>query len=478
MQCVPVLLNNLFAQFLSTETGKTLLKYYLQWFRSEVVTYFDEEGNLFILGTAESQEALNNLIQTIQSRLCCFHIVCPPSAQGFLQSKEWLDFCTKFESKQFVQIKIVKHTIKIIGDVGLSNPVRLQIDRFIDSGSQTMRHFDLCNAQWRVIEAYMNKKWKKLNHKLQKKRQIQLVVPDTHDEEPMIIIEGKQSEVESAGKKIEAFLSLIVSSTPIRQVQHGIIKYFFSEKGRTAVEDIEANEQSCIQVSIEDDQSTLSDAPMNADSCINNTQGVGANLTAVGKQQVLLLQVFGINIEKVRKAHTSLQRLIDDHIFIDKIDDRIVSQITPQQFNTLKQKAKTRNVNITIEPGKLQHYIQLEGDLNDVIRLKHDTHSILHECNITESMLREVKCTQAKVKWQWQNKSGTYEDYDPLANYDIEQAYQLNQNALFNLHYPPEQLNFQKMEAKNKNEKTVCQIKRSKVKFGKSNISTCILYYI
>ena len=481
MQCVPVLLNNLFAQFLCTETGKTLLQYYLQRFRAEVVTYLDDAGKLFILGTAESQVAIITLIQTIQSRLHCFRIVCPPSTQKILQGKEWLDFCAEFESKQFVQIKIVKHCIKIIGDVGLSNPVRIQIDRFIDNESQTMKHFQLCNAQWRVIQMYMDKKWKKLNHKLHKERQIQLVVPDSHDEDPVIIIEGERSKVESVGEKIKDFLSLIVSSEPIRLIQHGIVEYFFSEKGRTAVEYIEANEQSCIHLSIEDDLSTLSDGPMNvskANSYISNIQGVGASSPTYGKQKALLLQVFAVDIEKVRKTDTCLQHLIDNHIFIDKMDDRIISQITPQQCNTIEQMARTKNVNVTIEPGKLQHYIQLEGDLSDVITLKHEIHSILHERNITESMLRNVKCTQAKVKWQWQNKSGTYEDYDALANYDIEQAYQSDQSALFDMHNSPEQLNFQKMEAKNKkNEEIVYQIRRLKVKFGRFILKyVCIPY--
>ena len=425
MQCVPVLLNNLFAQFLSTETGKILLEYYLQWFRSEVVTYFDEAGKLFILGTAESQVAINTLIQTIQNRLCYFHIVCPPSAEGFLQGKEWLDFCTEFESKQFVQIRIAKKCIKILGDIELSNPVKVQVEEFIDNKCQPMKAFELCNAQWRVIKTYMNKKWKKLKTELQEK-QIQLVFPESDDENLIIIVEGERSKVELAGEKIEAFISSIVSSTPIKQMQHGVIEYFFSEEGRTAVGCIEANEQSCIQISIEDEsvnQPTLSNMPVSAgkmnltDLYSSNNKGEGASSLDVNKQQALHLEVFATDIEKVKKTDASLQRLIDDHVFIDVIDDRIVSQISPQQCNTLEQKAKTRNVKITIEPGKLQHYIILEGDLNNVIRLEHEIHSILHECHSTESMQREIMSTQVKVKWQRQNKSGTYEDYDPKVTF-------------------------------------------------------------
>lgn len=460
VHCVPVLSNDQFNQFLCTETGKILLKYYLQPFRSEVVTYFEKSGDLFILGTTESQASINKSIQTIQSGLCCFQIACPPSAEKFLQDKEWLEFCMKLESKQFVQIKIAKHHIKVIGDTRLGEPVKEQIEKFIDSKCPPMKQFKLCNAQWRLVHTYLLKKWQKLEKELQREKQIQLVVPDLHDEDPIIIVEGGASQVEWAGKKIEQFLSLIVSSTPIRQVRCGIINYFFSEKGKATVQHIETKEHCCIQITIEYDSTS-----------------VGETNLFSPKQQALLLQPFAIDSDKVKMTETCLQDLIKNRLFTDKIDDRIISQLTPEQCSTIEQKARARNVDVTIETGKTQHCIDLEGELSDIITLKQEIHSFLHQSDITESMQIDIKSTQAKVKWQWQNKSGIYEDYDALANYDIEQAYQCDQNALFDLHDSKEQFDFQKMEAKNKNDQTVCKIVRSKTKFGKFYICIHIVAY-
>ena len=463
MQCVPVLLNDLFLQFLCTESGKILLRYYVQYFRSEVVAYLDSAGNLFILGTEESRVAINKLIQTIQTGIFCFHIGCPPSIEKFCQGKEWLDFCAKLELKQFVQIKIAKHRIKVIGDVRLSSPVKEQIEKFFDSECQPTKQFKLCSAQWRVIQTYLNKKWRRLERELQRERQIQVVIPDMHDENPIIIVEGERSKIEWAGKKINQVLSLIITSTPIKQIRHGISKYFFSDKGKTAVKHIEENEHSCIQIAIEDDsvnQPILSGPPVKVD----------LPSSTVVRQRVLHIQVFAIDIERVRKTDTCLQQLIKSRLFKDRIDDRIISQITAKQCSIIEQKAKVRNVDVTIEAGKMQHYIQLEGELSSIITLKQEIHSILHEPEITESMHRDIKSTQIKVKWQWQSVSGAYEDYDAVANYDIEQAYQADQNALYDMQDSTEQFNFLKMEVKDKNHKTVYKIKRSKVRFGKFDI--------
>ena len=468
MRCVPVLLNDLFIQFLCTESGKVLLKYYVQYFRSEVVAHLDNAGSLFILGTAESQVTINKLIQVIQTGLRRFQIGCPPSIEKFCQGKEWLDFCANLELKQFVQIKIAKHRIRIIGDVRLSSPVKEQIEKFFDSECRPTKQFKLCNAQWRVIQTYMNKKWRRLEKELHRERKLQVVVPDMHDEDPIIIVEGERSKVDGAGEKIEQFLSLIVTSTPIKQIRYGIVKYFFSEKGKIAVKDIEDKEHSCIQIAIEDDsvnQSTMSGPPVK----VGETSLASSTVV---RQRGLCIQVYAIDNERVRKTDTCLQQLIKSRLFKDKIDDRIISQITPKQHSIIEQKAKARNVDITIEAGKMQHYIQLEGDLSSIITLKHEIHSTLHEPAITETMQRDIKSTQTKVKWQWQSVSGAYEDYDAVANYDIEQAYQADQNALYDMHDSTEQFNFLKMEVKNKRDKTVYKIKRSKVRFGKFYIRT------
>ena len=469
MQCVPVLLNDLFVEFLCTESGKILLKYYAQSFRSEIVTYFDSTGKLFILGTAESQVAINKLIQIIQSGLYCFHIACPPSADKFCQGKEWLAFSTKLALKQFVQITIAMHRIKVIGDIRLSDPVKKQIEKFVDSESQPMKQFKLCNAQWRVIQTYLTKKWQRLEKELRREKQIQLVLPDTHDEDPVIIVEGEMSKVELAGKKIETLLSLIVSSTPIKQIPCGVVKYFLSEKGKAAVEQIEQKEHSCVEISIENDsvnQPSLTDT-------LTKLNETNLGSPYIIKQRVLLLQVFAIDGVRVRKTDACLQELIKSRLFMDKIDDRVVSQITPKQRSTIEQKAKARNIDITIETSRIKHYIQMEGDLSSIVTLKQEIHSILHESHITETMKRDIKSAQAKVKWQRQNKSGAYEDYDILANYDIEQAYQSDQSAsLFDIHIHDsiEQFNFQQMEARNKSDQSVCKIKRCRAKFGKFNL--------
>ena len=85
----------------------------------------------------------------------------------------------------------------------------------------------------------------------------------------------------------------------------------------------------------------------------------------------LMMVVFADDIKKVEKTEAYLQQLIENQIFIDKIDDTLISKLTSSQKADIKRKAKDRNVDIAIELGKLQHNIQLKGDLGDIFKLNH-----------------------------------------------------------------------------------------------------------
>jgi len=252
MQCVPVLVTSLLAQFLSTEIGQELLQYYLISFKSEVATYFDLEGKLYILGTASST-APKDIATKIQNNLCFTHIDCPPLFQKSLQSKEWSEFCSEVAKRHSVQVSVVKNEIKILGDLKLNSLAKKEIELFIDGECQLERCFTMCNAQWRFVLTHMAKKWKKLEGKLQKdSKKVQLTVPGIDEKNPCIIFKGEKPIIEALEKHIEDFLASVISSTPIRQLQNCVVKYFSSNIGMSAVQQCEIDQKCCIQVNIED----------------------------------------------------------------------------------------------------------------------------------------------------------------------------------------------------------------------------------
>ena len=251
MQTVQVLITSVFTHFLSQQVGKDLLQYYLQEFQSEIAAYFDTEGNLFILGTSGSSAA-HDLAMKIQNSLCYTHVPFPPFFQKSTETVAWTTLSASLERKHLVQICVLTNEIKIIGDSQMSNLAKKEIEQIIETECWAERCFQLCDAQWRCINTHLGKKWKKLENKLHKVTKIQLTLP-TDDREPCIIIKGDKAIVASLEKEVETFLASVVSSpNAIKQIRRGVVKYFCSEKGRAAVELIESQQQSCVQIDVKE----------------------------------------------------------------------------------------------------------------------------------------------------------------------------------------------------------------------------------
>lgn len=205
------------------------------------------------------------------------------------------------------------------------------------------------------------------------------------------------------------------------------------------------------------------------------------SIPVVTKFSELTIRVFADDIKKVEKTEACIQQLIEEQLFTDKIVDRVISKLTSSQQADIEQKAKNKNVNVTIKLGRVQNYIQLKGDLRDVVELKPEIHAILNKISSEEKKQKEILLVQAKVRWQWENPSDDIEDYDLEANYAIEQAYQSDKTKLYvyqNAQGLREEFDFQKMKAKDLKDQSVYNIKRLSVDYSKGFIHMYVLTYI
>ena len=115
---------------------------------------------------------------------------------------------------------------------------------------------------------------------------------------------------------------------------------------------------------------------------------------------------------------------MEDQLYKDMVEDQLINKLSHKEKEDIKHKAKIRKIDIKIDIGKLQPNIQLKGDKDDIAELKKEIDETLEEKGVKDSKKKEMESLIAKVRWQWCNKSGVYEDYDINANYAIEQAYQ------------------------------------------------------
>ena len=305
MQCVQVSVSNVLISFLSQKVGKDLLQYYLQGFQSEVATYFDTEENLYILGTSDSSVA-NDLATQIQDNLCHTSVPYPVLFQKSIESVAWANLSTALEGKHLIQISVIKNEIKLTGDSQMSSLAKKEIEQFINTECWSERCFQLCDAQWRLIKTHLNKKWKKLEHKIKKDRKIQFVVSsDSDDKNPCIILKGEKPTVAFLEKEIEAFLSLIVSSTnPIIQVRLGVLQYFCSDKGKAEVRQIESQQRSCVQIDVKKNVSNQSSSTSQCNKVSLGTTTEGKIITVyLGDITTLAVDVV-VNVTNTTLKHT------------------------------------------------------------------------------------------------------------------------------------------------------------------------------
>ena len=97
----------------------------------------------------------------------------------------------------------------------------------------------------------------------------------------------------------------------------------------------------------------------------------------------------------------------------------------------------------------------------------------MHEISTEELRLKDILSVQAKVKWQWENTSVGLEDYDLVANYAIEQAYQSDKSKLY-VYQNAEEFDFWQMKAKDLKDQSVYNIKRLDVDYCEN----CFVYVL
>jgi len=226
------------------------------------------------------------------------------------------------------------------------------------------------------------------------------------------------------------------------------------------------NASANLQTSAPHNQS--SHLPGHAIDTVKPTSPVHSNTSApvITAQSVLVLQVFADDVRKVQCTVNRLQHLIEKQLCTETVENKSIAKLTSELQTEIEQEAKAKNVDIVIALGKLQQYIQLKGDFRDVLELKLKINSILTKINDDEAKKKKIHDTHAKVKWQWQNKSGDFEDYDAAVNYIIEQAYQSDQSSLFVCNHTngsSEEFDFKQMGARDINDGSTFKIQRKEI---------------
>ena len=248
-QCVPVSLSSPFNRFISTETGRRVLDNCAgEFLLQSTVCYIDEDSKLFILGSSKNQAAIDALAHKIQSSLSFFSIPYSMKFHKCLQSPAWINLSNKLMEGQPVQINYAPNKIEVVGDLRMCKFARDEITNFIEHHDVAMRKIPLHCGEWRLIKLHLNKEWCKLERKFKKLGRMELIMPNSCDDNPSIIIEADERICKIVEEEIKKVLSRIVFSSMPKEKRLSVVNYFYSEAGKSALHQIETDEQAYVHI--------------------------------------------------------------------------------------------------------------------------------------------------------------------------------------------------------------------------------------
>ena len=281
MASVQVRISKDLVDFLSTPLGRTLLHQYLQDYESLVAVHVEPERVLCLLCSRKDDGI--KVAKIIQQNLSFLFVAYPEVFVSSLGGKQWATLKGDLEESYCVSISIVENKIKLIGDKGSLNHVSKDVQQFIERECNVEKSIPLCEAQWRLLTTHMVTKWSKIEQKLKGQSKLKFSIPNEGDKKSSIILKGEKSVVADFAKQIENLICTICTSPPLEQARPGTVKFFYSERGKTLIIGVEAQEKSCIQLDVLQDKDGDSDNLIGNGVSKSGNDKLGMGTTKEGK---------------------------------------------------------------------------------------------------------------------------------------------------------------------------------------------------
>ena len=141
----------------------------------------------------------------------------------------------------------------------------------------------------------------------------------------------------------------------------------------------------------------------------------------------VVLAIYGITEQSVELAEKNLRSVIDTHIVSEAINDPSICLLSMKMVENLCKMARDHHVDIDIDQEEALHTISLRGCQCDVLAIKDKVRDALAAVSKEETKADAADAVYATIRWTRLLPGEEMDDYDPLTNYEIEQAYKRKQ---------------------------------------------------
>lgn len=253
----------------STNSGGAILKVCLRGYEFTAVTL--SKNNMVYVVSAN--KAVNSQIfTTVESKVGQKEVKAPSQFKKVCHDQSWLSICDKVHNTHSVLISVSQSEdlVIIAGDNTQLAPSAKIIEKFIADECYGKERVSLKSGQWKYVLKHATVKWTKLLAKAEDKS-VSILEPNEDDRNPTITMEGDPAAIQKILEELNKLITSICT-TPMELITRpGTIRFLLSEGGQIMINGIEAQEKSCIQLTV-DTQGKASQSSKKATSTVNSNE--------------------------------------------------------------------------------------------------------------------------------------------------------------------------------------------------------------
>ena len=137
----------------------------------------------------------------------------------------------------------------------------------------------------------------------------------------------------------------------------------------------------------------------------------------------LVVTIFGETVRDVSAAEKQIMEVVEKQFVTKDIDDKYISKLSLDQIKELEKEATMKHVVLEVDVDPVLHSAKLHGSHADVLLVKDKIRDVLSALKQEEAKGAAAFAVQKNVCWYRQCSGDKEEEYDPIINFDIEEAY-------------------------------------------------------
>ena len=175
-------------------------------------------------------------------------------------------------------------------------------------------------------------------------------------------------------------------------------------------------------------------------------QQPGAASVPQSDSTVLCIKVYAGDTSAIDRVFQSVDEVIAEMIQEEYVEDERINKLSAKAEAELERQAESRHVRISIDKAPLNQ-VRFNGERADVLAMRIALKEELSIIENKEKREKEAELMTSKLQWQWKDANGDFQNYEPMINLEIEEAFsQSKQSVRMHMEEGPRTINFEEMK--------------------------------